>query len=72
MKKFIFSNNKNGEKMKIALIQQSASEDINSNLNKGIANAKTAIQNGAQIICFSELAFTRFYPQKIADENSKT
>jgi predicted amidohydrolase len=49
---------------KIALIQQSASPDQAANLKKGLANAKEAIQNGAQIIVFPELAFTRFFPQK--------
>ncbi|MDA1028843.1 MAG: carbon-nitrogen hydrolase family protein [Bacteroidetes bacterium] len=48
---------------RIALIQQSASKDHAANLKKGIENAKIAIQNGAQILVFPELAFTRFFPQ---------
>ncbi|GAB4300696.1 MAG: carbon-nitrogen hydrolase family protein [Ignavibacteriaceae bacterium] len=50
-------------KVKIALIQQSASTDIEANISKGLQNAETALRNGANIICFSELAFTPFYPQ---------
>ena len=49
---------------RIALIQQSATPDSAANLKKGLSNAKEAIQNGAQIIVFPELAFTRFFPQK--------
>lgn len=48
---------------RIALIQQSASSDRAPNVEKGITNALTAINNGAQIIVFPELAFTRFFPQ---------
>ncbi len=48
---------------RIALIQQSASKDHAANLKKGIENAKEAIQNGAQILVFPELAFTWFFPQ---------
>ena len=50
--------------MKIALIQQTASQDIKSNIDKAIHSAKEAAGNGANIICFAELAFTPFYPQK--------
>jgi len=52
--------------MKIALIQQKASKDIEANINKGIAEVREAVKNGANIICFAELAFTQFYPQKPA------
>ena len=48
---------------RIALIQQSASTDQQSNLKKGLKNAEEAIQNGAKIIVFPELAFMRFFPQ---------
>ena len=56
--------------MKIALIQQKASMDIEANINKGIIAVKEAAKNGANIICFAELAFTPFYPQKPAGENN--
>jgi N-carbamoylputrescine amidase len=55
--------------MKIALIQQTASEDIKSNIDKAAHSVKEAAGNGANIICFAELAFTPFYPQKPAGEN---
>ena len=55
--------------MKIALIQQKASQDINSNIEKGIASVKEAAFSGVNIVCFAELAFTPFYPQKPAGEN---
>jgi predicted amidohydrolase len=55
--------------MKIALIQQKASPDIQSNLNQGLAAAREAAENKADIICFSELAFSPFYPQKPAGGN---
>ena len=50
--------------MEIALIQQRASTDIEANVSKGIAAIKEAANNGANVICFAELAFTPFYPQK--------
>ena len=49
--------------MKLALIQQSSSESKSANIEKGIIAAKEAAKNGANIICFAELAFTNFYPQ---------
>lgn len=49
--------------MKIALIQQSCSEDINQNRQRGVEAVKKAAEQGAKIICFAELAFTPFYPQ---------
>jgi predicted amidohydrolase len=49
--------------MKIALIQQSCSEDINQNRQRGVESVKKAAAQGAKIICFAELAFTPFYPQ---------
>ncbi len=48
--------------MRIALIQQEASEDRRANLAKGLEAARRAAGEGAQLICFSELAFDRFYP----------
>jgi len=50
--------------MKIALVQQKAGGDIKSNVNKGINAVKDAAANAANVICFSELAFTPFYPQE--------
>jgi len=50
--------------MRIALIQQKASNNKEENIQKGIASVKKAALLGAKIICFSELAFTLFFPQK--------
>ena len=49
--------------MKIALIQQHASEDRKANRARGLAAAREAAAGGAQVIAFAELAFDRFYPQ---------
>jgi len=48
---------------KLALIQQHASLDIDENINRAMASTKKAAKEGAQLIAFAELAFTRFYPQ---------
>jgi N-carbamoylputrescine amidase len=55
--------------MKIALIQQSCSDDINQNQQKGVEAVKKAAKQDAKIICFAELAFTPFYPQVPAKDN---
>ncbi|MBN1299952.1 MAG: hypothetical protein JW995_01950 [Melioribacteraceae bacterium] len=55
--------------MKISLIQQTVSDNIEKNILKGLKNARTAAENGAKIISFAELAFTKFYPQKKAGLN---
>ncbi len=49
--------------MKIALIQQHATWDQDSNRTRGLQAAREAAAAGAQIIAFAELAFDRFYPQ---------
>jgi len=54
--------------MKIALVQQSASTDRSANLARGLEAAETAARQGANIICFAELAFEPFYPQDRAGE----
>jgi len=56
--------------MKIALIQQKASKDIEANIDKGYSSVKEAAKNGTKIICFAELTFTPFYPQKSAEDNN--
>lgn len=58
--------------MKIALIQQSASNDKDQNIKKGIEAVEKAASKGANIICFSELAFTQFYPQRKAASDYKS
>ncbi len=58
---------KKSRKLKIALIQQFAENDKAGNLQKGLQAAEEAAMNGAQIICFAELAFEPFYPQRRPD-----
>jgi N-carbamoylputrescine amidase len=55
---------------RIALIQQTCSDDIAANQQKGIDAVKRAADKGAQIICFAELAFEPFYPQNPASNNN--
>jgi predicted amidohydrolase len=49
--------------MKIALIQQHASLHKAENLARGVRNFERAAAEGANLICFAELAFEPFYPQ---------
>lgn len=56
--------------MRIALIQQTAADSKEENIAKGIKAVKAAAQNGANIICFAELAFEPFYPQKPSSGNN--
>ncbi|MEL7497384.1 MAG: nitrilase-related carbon-nitrogen hydrolase [Planctomycetota bacterium] len=52
--------------IKLALIQQSASEDRSANLQLGLDATRRAAAQGANVICFAELAFEPFYPQQHA------
>ena len=52
--------------MKIALIQQHATQDKPLNVTRGLAALETAARSGAQLACFAELAFEWFYPQRPA------
>lgn len=52
--------------MKIALIQQPATEDLAANQDRGFAAAERAIAAGAEVIAFAELAFDPFYPAEHA------
>ena len=52
--------------MKIALIQQKASPDRKANRERGLDAVGKAAAQGAQVICFAELAFDPFYPQEEA------
>jgi len=49
--------------MKIALVQQSASEDREDNRQRGLEAVRNAAGQGAQVVCFAELGFDRFWPQ---------
>lgn len=57
-------------KLKLALIQQHASSDFDENIERGVAAFEEAAVQGAKLICFAELAFTPFYPQKIAGDDN--
>ena len=52
--------------MKIALVQQHATPDKSDNLGRGLEAVRQAARAGAQLVCFAELAFERFYPQRPA------
>ena len=49
--------------MRIALIQQQASRDKVGNVARGVEACRQAAAQGAQLVCFAELAFERFHPQ---------
>lgn len=56
--------------MRIALIQQTAGPEKAENVERGIAALERAVAGGAELICFAELAFERFYPQFKADSSA--
>ena len=56
--------------MRIALVQQPASDDREANRRRGLDAVEKAAGEGAQVICFSELAFEPFYPQRPADQKT--
>ena len=56
--------------MKIALVQQQPTSDLEASINRGLAAVETAAAAGAQLIAFPELAFTPFYPQHRATPSS--
>jgi beta-ureidopropionase len=49
--------------MKIALVQQHASLDREANLERGIHAFRQAVEKGARLVAYAELAFVRFLPQ---------
>lgn len=59
--------------MKIALIQQHASKDVEDNLRRGIKAFGQAASAGADLVAFPELAFLPFLPQfpAVSDFSSK-
>lgn len=52
--------------MRIALVQQHASNDKSENLARGLRAFEEAARNGAALVAYAELAFERFYPQNPA------
>ena len=55
--------------MHIALIQQHATPDRDGNRRHGLEAVTRAAGEGAQVICFGELAFEPFYPQRPATDD---
>ncbi|MCH8821928.1 MAG: carbon-nitrogen hydrolase family protein [Planctomycetes bacterium] len=49
--------------MKLALVQQPATDNLQANRSTGLAAVRQAAAQGANVICFAELAFDPFYPQ---------
>ena len=56
--------------MRIALIQQAAGDDRRANCERGLRALREAAAQGAQVVCFEELAFDPFYPQRPATEDT--
>lgn len=57
--------------MKIALIQQRASADLDDNRRRGVSAFERAAREGAHLIAFAELAFLPFLPQIPGRDNPK-
>ncbi|MFC1629385.1 nitrilase-related carbon-nitrogen hydrolase, partial [Gemmatimonadota bacterium] len=55
--------------MRIALVQQYAGHDRMENIDRGLLALRNAAEAGAEIICYAELAFERFYPQYRAESS---
>ena len=53
--------------MRIALVQQHATGDREDNLKRGLDALVRAAEGGADLVCYAELAFEPFYPQKRAE-----
>ncbi len=51
-------------RLRIALVQQPATPDLDANLEKGLESARRAAADSAKVVCFAELAFSPFYPQE--------
>jgi len=54
------------DSMKIALVQQHATTDKQENLSRGLKALAEAAGRGAELVCYAELAFEPFYPQRPA------
>jgi N-carbamoylputrescine amidase len=58
--------------MRIALVQQHAIHDRKDNLERGLGALDTAAAGGADLVCYAELAFEPFYPQRPAEDDPKS
>ena len=52
--------------MRLALVQQPATADLDDNLARGLAAFDRAADAGADLVAYAELAFHPFYPQRHA------
>ena len=52
--------------MRIALVQQKAGPDKTENVARGLSALGAAAKQGAKLVCYAELAFEPFHPQKPA------
>ncbi|MDH3217329.1 MAG: carbon-nitrogen hydrolase family protein [Candidatus Krumholzibacteria bacterium] len=52
--------------MRVALVQQRASDDREANRRRGLDALADAAGRGAEVVCFAELAFDPFFPQERA------
>jgi len=57
--------------MRLALIQQHVTADKAENLKRGEEAVRKAAAQGAELVCFAELAFEPFYPQRPSDGNHR-
>lgn len=57
--------------MKIALVQQAASENREDNRRRGLDAVRNAAGQGARVVCFAELAFDHFWPQVPATDERR-
>ncbi len=58
--------------MKLALVQQHATRDKAANVQRGLDAVDRAAALGAQVICFAELAFEWFHPQRPAGSDMRS
>ncbi|MEW6746218.1 MAG: nitrilase-related carbon-nitrogen hydrolase [Planctomycetota bacterium] len=55
--------------MRLALIQQAVTDDHEATIRRAVQCVETAASHGAEVVCFPELSFTPFYPQRPAQAN---
>ncbi len=65
------AQNKNNNKLKLALMQMSAAENCDANLNKALTRIRAAADKGAQIVCLGELFRSRYFCQSENADNFK-
>ena len=56
-------------RVKIALVQQPATADVEHNVRTGLEALERAARDGAEVVAFAELAFEPFHPQRPAGES---